>query len=178
MSVTLAGWAPDSALASQAMVEPAAHKGGMRQFAAGVTIITTVHGDERAGLTATAMVSVTADPPRLMVFINKNVLAADIMLRRGALGVNVLAAEQEDIAKAFAGMIPDVHGMARFNHGAWDTLVTGSPMLSGALASFDTRVIGVTEESTHYACLCEVLAARETPGLPLLYFNGAFHQLP
>ena len=178
MSAALANWAPDAALATQPLVEPAAHRGGMRNFAAGVTIITTAHGGERAGLTATAMVSVTAEPPRLMVFVNKNVVAADIILRRGALGVNVLAGDQEEVSKAFAGMIPDVRGEARFNFGEWGTLITGVPVLAGALAVFDTRVIKVTEESTHYACLCEVLATRETAGTPLLYFNGAFHRLP
>ena len=178
MSATIANWVPDAALATQPLVESAAHRGGMRNFAAGVTIITAAHGSERAGLTATAMVSVTADPPRLMVFVNKNVAAADIILRRGALGVNVLAGEQEEVAKAFAGMIPDVRGEARFNFGEWGTLMTGVPVLTGALTVFDTRVTKVTEESTHYACLCEVLATREISGTPLLYFNGAFHRLP
>ncbi|MEY2632410.1 MAG: hypothetical protein RIR00_1064 [Pseudomonadota bacterium] len=172
-------WLPNPELAALPTVSAQDHRYGMRHFAVGVSIITGRHADARAGLTATAVCSVTADPPRLVVFVNKNVAASDIILDSGALCVNVLAGEQEDVAKAFAGMIEGVHGDARFNYGAWHALVSGAPALDASLANFDCRVIKVFDESTHHAFLCEVLATRErNDGEALIYLNGGFRRIP
>ena len=172
-------WTPNPALADLSTVSPEDHRYGMRHFALGVTVITAEEGGRRAGLTATAVCSVTADPPRLVVFINKNVQASELILASGALSVNVLAAEQEDVARAFAGMVKDVHGEARFGYGRWSALQTQAPCLDGALANFDCRVIKVFDESTHHAFLCEVLATRErNDGEALIYLNGGFRRIP
>tara|TARA_R110001592_G_scaffold363372_2_gene686306 strand:- start:191292 stop:191843 length:552 start_codon:yes stop_codon:yes gene_type:complete len=175
----LLNWTPNEALAEVDTVSPQTHIYGMRHFAAGVTVITTSDGEETAGLTATAVVSVTADPPRLGVFVNKDVYACDKILENGALCVNVLARDQEEVAKAFACMIKGVEGADRFGYGNWQKLVTGSPALDGALASFDCRVVDIFEESSHYAFSCEVLATRERDdGEALIYLNGAFRHIP
>lgn len=175
----LLDWQPNAKLAAMPTVSAEDHRYGMRHFAVGVTIITARDGETKAGLTATAVCSVTADPPRLVVFVNKNVAASEIILNSGALCVNVLAGEQEEVAKAFAGMIKEVHGDARFEYGRWRELVTGAPTLDGSLANFDCRVIKVFDESTHNAFLCEVLATCErNDGEALIYLNGAFRQIP
>jgi len=172
-------WTPNPELAALPLVTADDHRYGMRHFAVGVTIITAKDGDKRAGLTATAVCSVTADPPRLVVFVNKNVQASEVILSSGALCVNVLAGEQEEVAKVFAGMVKEVHGEARFDHGQWTTLVTGAPALENTLACFDCRVVKVYDESTHSAFLCEILATRErNDGEALIYLNGAFRRLP
>ncbi len=159
-------------------VSPLEQRNGMRHLAAGVSIITAANGGQRAGLTATAVCSVTTDPPRLVVFVNKNVVANELIQQSGALAVNVLAGEQEDVAKAFAGMIEGVHGDARFEHGDWSPLVTGAPVLGNTLSSFDCRVIKLFDESTHNAFLCEVLSVRErSDGQALVYLNGAFRKI-
>ena len=172
-------WKPNVKLAALPTITADDHRYGMRHFAIGVTIITARDGDAKAGLTATAVCSVTADPPRLVVFVNKNVVACDMIMKSGALCVNVLSGEQEDVAKAFAGMIKDVHGDARFQYGVWQELVSGAPALEGTLASFDCRVIKVFDESTHNAFLCEVLSTCErNDGEALIYLNGAFRRIP
>jgi len=150
----------------------------MRRLAAGVSIIATTYQGQRAGLTATAVCSVTADPPRLVVFVNKSVLANGLIAQSGALSVNVLAGDQEEVARTFAGMVEGVQGEARFNTGNWITLQSGAPILDSSLSSFDCRVIRCFDESTHNAYLCEVLAVRErTDGNALVYLNGGFHHL-
>jgi flavin reductase (DIM6/NTAB) family NADH-FMN oxidoreductase RutF len=175
----LLDWTPNTKLAAMPTVTSEDHRYGMRHFAVGVSIITARHGETKAGLTATAVCSVTAEPPRLVVFVNKNVAASEVVLNSGALCVNVLAGEQEEVAKAFAGMIKEVHGDARFEHGAWRELVTGAPTLDGSLANFDCRVIKVFDESTHNAFLCEVLSTCErNDGEALIYLNGAFRRIP
>ncbi len=175
----LLDWSPNAELAALPPVEAQGHRNGMRHFAVGVTIISARHGEQRAGLTATAVCSVTADPPRLVVFVNKNVVANEVILNSGAVCVNVLAADQEEVAKAFSGMIKDVYGDVRFQYGQWGSLVSGAPVLEQSLANFDCRVIKVYEESTHHAFLCEVLATQERQdGEALVYLNGAFRHVP
>ncbi len=175
----LLDWQPNSRLSALPTVTSEDHRYGMRHFAIGVSIITSRDGEVRAGLTATAVCSVTADPPRLVVFVNKNVFASEVILKSGGLCVNVLEGGQEEVAKAFAGMVKDVQGDARFEHGTWRELVTGSPTLDGSLANFDCRVIKVFDESTHHAFLCEVLATCErNDGEALIYLNGAFRRIP
>lgn len=175
----LLDWSANPELAALPTISAQEHRNGMRHFAVGVALITARHGEAQAGLTATAVCSVTAEPPRLVVFVNKNVVANQIMQDSGALCVNVLAGDQEEVAKVFAGMVKDVHGDARFAHGSWSQQVTGAPSLDNALSSFDCRVIKVFDESTHNAFLCEVLSLREREdGQALVYLNGAFHQVP
>ncbi|CAM4249973.1 flavin reductase [Kerstersia similis] len=175
---SLQEWTPRDTLAALPLVNADAHRGGMRHVAAAVTVITAGVGDTRAGFTATAVCSVTAEPPRLVVFANKNVYASTTILTQGALCVNVLAAHQEELARAFAGMLPGVQGEARFRYGQWDGGLSGAPVLAGAKASFDCRVVKVFDESTHYAFLCEVLATREdSAGDALLYMGGRFRRL-
>ncbi|WP_298619086.1 flavin reductase family protein [uncultured Zoogloea sp.] len=165
-------------LAELPTVTPAEQRNGMRHLAAGVSIISAADSERKAGLTATAVCSVTTDPPRLVVFVNKNVVACEIIQQSGALAVNVLAGDQEEVARAFAGMVEGVHGDARFGYGSWGTAITGAPMLEGTLSSFDCRVIKMFDESTHHAFLCEVLTVRErNDGQALVYLNGAFRKI-
>lgn len=174
----LLDWVPNTELAGLPLVSADDHRYGMRNLAAAVTLITTRDADVRLGLTATAVCSVTVDPPRLVVFVNKKVAACEAILNSGALCINVLSGDQEHEAKVFAGMVEGVHGEARFEHGQWHELITGMPALEGALANFDCRVVKVFDESTHHAFLCEVLATRgQQGGEPLLYLNGAFRRL-
>lgn len=174
----LLSWQPNEALADLPLVGEAEHRGGMRHFAAATSIITTMNGSERTGLTATAICSVTADPPRLVAFVNKNAYAAEHILATGLLCVNALAGHQAELARIFAGMRKDIPPPARFEQAEWETLVTGAPTLVGAKANFDCRVIKVFDESTHFAFLCEVLATRgnEADGA-LLYMGGKFYTL-
>lgn len=170
-------WQPNSLLSRINPVSDADFRCGMRHFASAVTIVTARYGDQRAGLTATAVCSVTADPPRLVVFVNKNVVAARLIINSGALCVNVLSCEQELIAKAFSGMLDNAKGEARFDYGCWHELVSGAPVLDKALVNFDCRVMRVYEESTHYAFSCDVLAScvcQNQDKNALIYFNGSF----
>ena len=77
----------------------------MGQHVASVCVITTTCGAERFGLTATAVSSVCATPPRLLVCVNKSGLTHEKILESGHFCVNVLTEDQDIVAKAFAGML-------------------------------------------------------------------------
>lgn len=148
---------------------------GMRHLAAGVSVITTCHEGDRAGLTATAVCSVSADPPLLLVCVNRKVRAHDLIRESGRICVNVLSAEQQQVGETFGS--PNVED--RFSVGQWTTLETGAPVLEGALASFDCQVYKEIPAATHTIFLASVLAVQHQPDQEALaYFDGAYCALP
>src|SRR4029453_1507179 len=105
-------------------IDPAAFKRGMRHLAASVTLITTRHRELRGGLTATAVCSVSAEPPQILVCVNKTASAPASIGEAGFFCVNILAPSHRKLAERFAGM-DDVEGDDRFRDmGEWSTLST------------------------------------------------------
>lgn len=151
----------------------------MRKLAGACVVIATADGEERAGLTATAVCSITADPPRLLVCVNRNVWANQVIKRAAAFSINVLAHGQESIAKRFAGMVEGVAGEGRFAEGRWELGMTGVPVLEDALVSFECRMAEVIPASTHDMFIGEVIGVRGLPDQdsPLMYFNSQFAAL-
>lgn len=147
---------------------------GMRQLAAGVTIVTSEWGGSRAGLTATTVCSVSADPPQLLVCVNRLVEAHDTIARSGRFAVNVLATGQRPLADRFAGRTGH-HGDDRFRAGSWQTLVTGAPVLDGSCANLDCIVQQAVPIDTHTIYIGLVKAVRAAPDLlPMVYAEGEY----
>jgi len=159
-------------------VDAAAFRSGMRRLAGAVCILTLRKGELRAGLTATAVVSVSAEPPRLLVCINRNVFAHRLLEVGAALCVNVLHENNLPAAQSFAGMLAGVDGEQRFAHGAWrDTEDDGAPLLEDALGAFQCRVVELIDAASHSMVLCEVRQVHlpaHAEAAPLLYFDGRF----
>lgn len=156
-------------------------KAGMRRLAAGVSVITTSSdAGDRLGITATAVCSLTIDPPSLLVAVNRSTGTGAVIAETGRLCVNVLAVEHRDVACMFAGMT-GVNGPERFAVGTWMTAVTGAPVLSDALASFDCRTKASFDHGTHTVFVGEVQAVHLNAGdgvrQPLVYVNGNFTQI-
>ena len=151
-----------------------AFKRGMRRLAAGVTIITTAQGDERQGLTATAVTSLTAEPPQLLVCVNRSAAAHDLIHKAARLCVNVLGQEHRALAARFAGAA-GVHGGERFHAGDWTRMTTGAPALADALAAFDCEVVEAVEVTTHTIFIGRVVEVRaREDGDALVYEAGTF----
>lgn len=150
---------------------------GMRRLAGACTIITSRDAQQGrggwVGMTATAVTSVTAEPPRLLVCINRSTFAHGVIARSRVLGVNVLGGDALDQAKCFAGGVPPEE---RFARGDWQTTCAGAPLLGSALVGFDCRVGESIAASTHDIFICDVVDVhlREQGCDPLIYFDGAF----
>ncbi len=129
------------------MSEREAFINAMAAMAGGVTIITTGHEDNRSGLTATAMCSLSADPPSVLVCVNKKAAAHDQLIAEGRFAVNVLAARHRDIALQFANT--KLSGAEKFGGGLWTTLSTGVPVLQNAAAVFDCTLDRVVDGYSH-----------------------------
>lgn len=155
-------------------VETGLFREAMRRLAAGVTIITAVHEGERGGLTATAVCSLSADPPQILVCVNRSAHAHDLIHKGDKMCVNVLAHGQQDLAARFAGQA-GIKGAERFLAGQWIADKTGVPVLEDALASFECVVAERVSASTHTIFIGKVVGVRlRDNGRPLLYASGAY----
>lgn len=145
----------------------------MRQVASGVTVVTTDGAAGLAGLTVSAMCSLSADPPSLLVCINRQSRAMETLRRNGVFCVNVLSIEQVDVARIFGGQSGE-QGTMRFASVPWRRLETGAPALSDALATFDCRIAQSMPFGSHDILIGLVAECLMRKGLPLVYANRSY----
>lgn len=158
------------------VVPPAEYINAIAQHVSSVCVITTAADGQRFGLTATAVASVSADPARLLICVNKSGITHDKILEAGHFCVNVLTEEQHLVGMVFAGM--GKKEVDRFETGNWTTLKTGSPALVGAAAAFDCRICETVNQSTHSVIFGDVVATTCQNGRDTLLYGGRrFRQL-
>jgi len=153
--------------AAPAHDDSAAFRLAIREFAAGVAIVTSGAGAARIGCTVTAMTSLSLSPPSLLVCLGRNTGTLARLRETGAFAVNVLGAQHQALSDRFAGR-GDVRGPARFSQGDWITMVTGSPALSDALAAIDCRVEEIVERHSHAIVIGAVVGVRRGGDGPAL----------
>ena len=144
---------------------------GMSRAAATVTVVTTDGPAGRAGVTVSAMTSISADgdAPTMLVCVNTTSSAAAQMMENKAFVINLLEASQQDVANVFASRLP-APGGDKFNAVSHVPLKTGAPALDGALASFDCTLSSAQLVGTHYVVIGSVVAVRlRDEGKPLVY---------
>ena len=151
-------------------------KQGMRRLASGVSLITTVRDGVRHGLVATAVSSVTATPPSLLICVNKSASAHDHIAASGIFCVNVLAEGHEEVAARFSSARDRE---TRFEQGDWRKIVTGAPALHGALVSFDCEVRQSISYESHTIFIAEIVGAELWSDTvePLVYLEGRYRLL-
>ena len=154
------------------MIERNAFKNAMSLLSSAVSIVTTQGATGQFGFTASAVCSVTDDPPSLLVCMNRSASSHGHFVENKVLAVNVLAAHQQAIAQAFSSKLSPSQ---RFSHGSWQTLLTGSPILSDALVSLDCAIEQMQVVGTHTIFICKVLDVRHHEQTQsLVYFNRQF----
>jgi flavin reductase (DIM6/NTAB) family NADH-FMN oxidoreductase RutF len=155
-------------------VSPSDFRGAMRSLAGGVSVITVGRGNDISGMTVTSVSSLSIDPPTLIVSLNRQSSSWPLLHRLGAFGVNILTAEQLDIAERFSGK-DGAKGAARFAGAEWTTAVTGVPLLVGALAAIDCEVEEIIERHSHAIVIGRVLSvATQPPRTALSYWQGQY----
>ncbi|MDD0812692.1 flavin reductase [Curvibacter sp. RS43] len=159
------------------MVSIPEFRNGMSLLAGAVNVITTDGAAGLAGFTASAVCSVTDQPPTLLVCMNRSSFAHRFFVENRAICVNVLSAAQQDLAALFANR--DVTMDDRFAQVAWRPLSTCAPALQGALVNFDGTITHIHEVGSHSIFITEMrdirLPAESSQGLA--YFNRAYHHL-
>lgn len=155
---------------------PAAFKTAMRALAGGVAVITVGRGEQRTGFTATSVVSLSAEPPRLMFGISTASSSWNSLEEGGAFAVNLLSASDTDVANRFAGRGGE-KGLARYEGVEWVERKTGIETLSSALAGFDCEIEEVFLRYDHAIVIGRVKEAWLGPAAQaeaLVYWQGSF----
>lgn len=142
------------------------------RFATGVTVITAIDEEQWYGTTASAVSSLSLEPPMLLVCMNRQSATGEAIARVGAFAVNILDERQDDLARRFARKDPDKFHGVRVAPGRH-----GEPLLDGALAHVECRVTEQVTGGTHVVFLGEVDRATGRAGAPLAYFRGEFGRL-
>jgi len=154
-------------------------KQGMRKLGGAVNIVTSSHEGVRAGLTATAVTSLSADPPRLLACVNRQGATYDIISRGRTLAVNVLGVQHKELAIRFAGM-DGLSETERFDEGKWTSGEGGAPILSSALVSFDCEVDSIMDVGSHgivIGNIKSVIVPDDDDYSPLCYADGTWAKL-
>ena len=149
---------------------------GMSYTACTVSVVTTDGELGRAGVTVSAMSSVSADTPRptLLVCVHHLSRAASKIVENGVFCVNVLQDHQAHISDTFAGR-RDTRDGDRFSCAEWTTQVTGAPRVVDPLVAFDCDVVSSERVGTHHVFIGEVRDIFTShQGSPLIFANRAY----
>lgn len=148
----------------------------MGAAATGVTIVTTDGAAGRRGLTVSAVSSVSADPPMLLVCVNRKNPAAAAVDANGRFAVNVLGAACREVAEIFAGR-PREGTAYDFSRHAWTAGASGLPLLADAAAHFECEIAQALDAGTHRIFIGRVLNAARNHAEPLVYCNRSFGRI-
>jgi len=142
----------------------------MRQLTAGVSVVTSCHKGSLAGMTVTAVTSLSAEPPMLLACLNRSGQTYKIIEQSRVMCVNILSVTQTELAAHFAK--PSDH---KFQHCDWTEAVTGAPVINNAAVSFDCRVKDIVEAGTHGIVIGEILDITVSEKTDcLIYGNGQY----
>lgn len=144
----------------------------MGRFATGVTVVTTRYGDQISGMTANAVMSLSLDPPLIVVSVDCKSNMHGHLTQGQCYAINVLKHDQEDLSRRFAKP-----GPKDFSDLKLTVAETGAPILADALAYVDCRVVEVASAGDHDMFIGEPVAGETYNGQPLLFYSGQYAQL-
>ena len=149
----------------------------MARFATGVSVVAARHGPLLAGMTASAVASISIDPPLMMASIARKAETHGAIVGSHAFAISVLADDQQELAECFARPTT-AEKLTGFCGASWEEAETGSPVLEGALAFFDCRLAARHDGGDHTIFIGDLVAAgfREDAE-PLLWYASGYHRL-
>jgi flavin reductase (DIM6/NTAB) family NADH-FMN oxidoreductase RutF len=147
-------------------------RSALGRFATGVTVVTLSKSDQPVGMTVSAFSSLSLDPPLILICIDQRAALHPFLEKGSSFAVNILAEDQEHLSRRFASREID-----RFEGVGYKMGVTGAPVLEGALAQIECRVVDSHAGGDHSIIIGEVIYAEVLDGKPLAYFRGGYTQL-
>jgi flavin reductase (DIM6/NTAB) family NADH-FMN oxidoreductase RutF len=140
-------------------------------FATGVTIITTRVGEQVHGMTANAFMSVSLEPPLVLISVDRRTKMCGLLHEGSTYGVSVLCESQSALSDRFAGRVSADAPEPRFD------LIHDTPLVDGALAGFVSKVVRSYWGGDHSLFLGQVEYAHTGAGAPLLFHGGRYERL-
>lgn len=147
-------------------------RSAMRRLAATVNIITVRDGGRPMGMAATAVSSLSADPPSVLVCVNQSASIHNLLVGAETFCVNILHQDQHDVARVFSdSTLRD----ARFTTGQWEHRADAPPYLADAQAVLLCERRQLMTYATHTICIGAVREVHLRDDIdPLLYVDGRF----
>lgn len=143
-------------------------------WVSGVAVVAARAADGRpCGLTASAVASLSLDPPLVLACIDRSADSHDCIRYAGCFSINVLAFDAERIARRFA----ELEVGEKFNGIAHHVEISGAPVLDDAFAWVDCRVHETYPGGDHTIYIGEVLSGDTRTGAPLVYYRGGYGRL-
>jgi flavin reductase (DIM6/NTAB) family NADH-FMN oxidoreductase RutF len=140
-------------------------------FATGVTVITTRERDQVHGMTANAFMSVSLEPPLVLISVDRRTKMCALLHEGRNYGVSVLRASQAGLSDRFAGRVVADTPEPRFE------VIHDTPLVEGALAHFVANINRSYWGGDHSLFLGRVEYARYSEGTPLLFHGGRYERL-
>ena len=160
----------ENAVLDKTQLDPLSYRDAMSRLAGHVHIVTAAHEGERRGVTITAACSVSDDPATLLVCLNGANPRNDIFAESGSFALNLLGADQMDLAHVFSGREQHRSRPCGSATAHWSELKTGAPILADAVAAFDCRLIDIKTVATHIVLFGEVVAVTLGQQQPALVY--------
>ena len=150
----------------------AAFRTAMGRWATGVSVVTAHENGHDYGLTVNALLSVTLEPPSLLVSLQRDADTLPVLRRSRAFAVSVLAADQRTLSERFALAVPSEE---KFRGVSVHRGAGGAALLDDALAGFECRVVSESPAYDHVLFVGEVVRLEEgRDRLPLVFYRGAY----
>jgi flavin reductase (DIM6/NTAB) family NADH-FMN oxidoreductase RutF len=144
------------------------------RFATGVAVITSAGPTGAGGMTANALCSLSLDPLLALVCFENGARTLPIVRESRRFGVNILAANQEELAGVFASKLPESEKLEGVGH----RLEHGVPIIDGSLAWAACDLRELIAGGDHTIGIGEVVTMGLGGGHPLLWYAGRYHSAP
>ena len=155
-------------------IEPQELRRVMGHFATGVTVITTKDRDGTPqGLTANAFMSLSLNPPLILISVDKGATCYACFEPQNGFTVNFLSEAQEEISRRFA-----TKGVDKFAGLQWKEGNNGAAILDGILGHVECKITQCYDGGDHTIVLGEIVNVNATGERPLLFFKGKYQKLP
>jgi flavin reductase (DIM6/NTAB) family NADH-FMN oxidoreductase RutF len=149
----------------------------MARFATGVTIVAARQGPLLAGMTANAIASISINPPLMLASIGQRSETHAAIKASHSFAISVLADTQREVADCFAQSTTAAK-LQRFCDAPWHEGETGSPILDGAIAYFDCRLVASHAGGDHSIFIGEIVGAGyDEAAEPLVWYGSRYRQL-
>jgi flavin reductase (DIM6/NTAB) family NADH-FMN oxidoreductase RutF len=144
------------------------------RFATGVAVVTSAGQGRSGGMTANAVCSLSLDPLLALVCFANEARTLPIVREAGRFAINVLSAEQEDLAGVFASKLPEAEKLDAVAHRVQD----GLPIIEGALAWAACELRELIPGGDHTIAIGRVRAMGLGRGEPLVWYGGRYLAWP
>jgi len=159
----------DAAQPALPSMDNGAFRSIMRTMVNGVTVITTSHEGHMHGMTATAFSSVSADPPTVLIVLNRSTRTHPLVSASRHFIVHLLSEDQIELGNRFAGKLDD-----QFDGISFTINEHGIPVIDGVVATLECETVNELSVGTHTIFIGRVLRGSRSQTMPLVYHDGSY----